>query len=146
MAKKTTGCGTILSLDESGGTTYTAVSNIANVTPATQSRVIVESPELDTCENNGDAGREEVKTMSFMQYWEPGDTDHERVDTMYANNTDGGWKIEYGHDYAVSQPAQTFNGKVQEMAPAQVVSEEVVQRSVTIVLTSSIVTVPGADI
>ena len=147
MGKKATGCGTILSLDESGGTTYTPVSNIANVTPPSPGeRTQVSAPELDTCIDDPELGMKGPRTFAFTQYWEPGDTDHERLDTMYDANTMGGWQIEYPHGpYGVSQPKQTFNGKVQSIGNTQTGPNDTFQRDVVILVNGTITTVPGAD-
>jgi hypothetical protein len=147
MAKKITGCGTVLSMDETGvGDAYVEVSLVANVTAPEQVYADIESNELASCENKTEAGMEEVSVASFTQYWEPGDTDHLRVDTAFTNKTVANWKIEFPAGYAVSQPDIQFDGYVRRIAPQQLGPNDTLQREVEIVRKSAITQTAGADV
>ena len=129
MAKRTLGLGTVVkSADD-------AITLVTNLTPPARSRALIDGTVLTDDLATNELGIEEHSEFTFTQFWEPGDTDHEKVDTAFNTKETKVFKIEYTNS---PQVTDTFSGKVSRLAPQPIELNGLLQREVTIQRTTSI--------
>lgn len=85
MAVKVSACGSAVRLDFGDG--FLTMGLCDSVTPFGRSKAIVETPDL-SCAASAEVGREEQSTMTFTQYWDPKDEDHEEVEANFDDSID----------------------------------------------------------
>jgi hypothetical protein len=85
MPKKLSGCGFVVRVDLSGGSTFTTVGLVDSISPWGRSKVVIETPTLD-CTASAEVGREEQSTISFTQYYDPQDADMVAFDTNFVDS------------------------------------------------------------
>jgi hypothetical protein len=135
MADKNLALGSVVKVDHDADATYTVVGNVTSVTPPGRKRVRVDQTALADTLKTYALGIEDFSEFTFAQYWDPGDTNHEIIDTLFGNNTDVNWQCLYG-----SAPIQTdqFSGKVSDMTPGELTTDGMIMRTVTVQRTGAI--------
>jgi hypothetical protein len=136
MAAKLLGLGTVTKVDEDGNTTgHTTVTLTVELTPPERSRALIDASTLGDSLATYAAGIEEHSSYTFTQYWEPGDTQHESLDTLFVSRNAVQWQIVY-----TSTPAKTdtFTGFISSLAPQAITINGLVTRVVTIQRTGAI--------
>lgn len=130
MANKLLGLGTLVKVDEnddaSGHTTCTLVMN---ATPPARERELIDGTSLSDTLATYEAGIETHSEFTFTQFWEPGDTQHESIDTLFGAKTVVEWQIVYTNGTPVTDE---FEGFVSRMAPQSIETNSLVTREVTI--------------
>jgi hypothetical protein len=127
MASKILGLGTVVKVADA------AITLLLSATPPKRSRVLIDGTALaDTLATN-ELGIESHSEFVFTQFWEPNDTMHQSIDTLFENKTEAVFKTEYTNGVSDS-----FSGKVSELAPQQIESGGLIQRQVTIQRTTAI--------
>jgi hypothetical protein len=81
-AVKVSACGSAVRLQFTELDGFITMGLTDSITPFGRSKTIVETPDL-SCQSSAQVGREEQSTMSFTQYWDPQDTDHQKVDDNF---------------------------------------------------------------
>jgi hypothetical protein len=129
MATSILGLGTVVSVDDDdSGTTFTAVTLVIDATPPGRERQEVDETHLTSTLEVAEMGIETASYFEFTQYWEPEDTVHAAIDTLFGSKTQVIWTI----GYANSTTTDTFEGKVQMLGPEQITKEQKVKRKVKI--------------
>jgi hypothetical protein len=148
--KKQIGLGSLFEMDPAGGSTYVAVSMVINLTPPGRERETADGGVLDEALDVPVQAREAASETRFLQFWEPGDTDHERLDTVFegtggAGSQDVGdvatFRITYPHDGTATSstaPIDTFSGWVKRLGPESVDASGTYRREVVIQRTTDI--------
>jgi len=85
MAVKVTACGSVVRLDFGDDDGFTTMGLTDSITPFPLSKAIVETPDL-SCNSSAEVGREEQSTMSFTQFWDPQDDDHNKVEDNFIDS------------------------------------------------------------
>ena len=134
---KTIGKGTLVKLDPvNGGVTFVAVGCIRETTPPGRERNTAEGTCITDDLEIELPGNEAVSEFTFMQFWAPGETNDEIIDTLFGSKVSGEWQV----TYPLATPVvDVFSGFVKEIGPEQIVSNEVLSRSVTVSRDSAIV-------
>lgn len=123
MAVKVSACKTVVRLDFGIG--FVTMGLCDSVTPFGKSKSIIDTPDL-TCVTSAQVGREEQSTMTFTQFWDPQDAQHNMVDLNFEQSqTDVSKKTIVAHlvtpDYITNAAAAALS-KVTYEASVQIVS------------------------
>jgi hypothetical protein len=135
MASKYIGLGTLFKVDENDdGTSHTTITLVITGTPPARKRERIDGTALADTLSTFEPGIEQHSEMMFTQFWEPGDTQHESIDTLFDAKTVVEWQIAYTTAGVVDE----FEGWVSDMEPEPIVHNGIFQRKVTIQRTSAI--------
>ncbi|HBE69450.1 MAG TPA: hypothetical protein DDW52_15000 [Planctomycetaceae bacterium] len=145
VQRKTVAKGTKLSIGPAGGA-LAYFGRIQTYTPPSQDRQIIEAPELDPQDDDGnplegdpvELGDEILGEFSFEMYWDPKHADAEQLDTWWANKTNLTFQLDSPHD--TDGARMVYNGKIKTLSHAQLAKRDYYKRTVTVVRTSGITT------
>lgn len=138
---KQIGLPSILEMDPAGGTTYAAATLVSEMTPPARNLAEVDAMALGETLNVPVAGIEESSELNFSQWWEAGDTEHERYDTIFDSQAEAQFRITYPHlgVESTDQPyADVFKGKVRGLTPGAINPGSVISRGVRVRRTGAI--------
>ena len=114
----------------------TKITFVRSITPPTFSREDVNATDLDdTVQYNIPSDPEDPGEVTIEMYWTSGDTNDELLDTDFGARTIGSWKIVFASP--ITRTA-TFSAWVKQLSPAQIESNSVISRTITLRLTSAI--------
>lgn len=134
MAAKWIGLGTVFKVDENDdAANHTAITLVMSGTPPPRTRVRIPAVALSDTLATDELGIEGVSDFVFTQFWEPGDTQHESIDTLFGSKAEVEWQIVY-----TSGETDEWNGKVVDIVPQAIVHDGVYQRQVTVHRTGAI--------
>lgn len=130
MASKQVALGTILKVDDDdSGATFTTITLAMDATPPARKRERIPTAALsDTLQTNS-AGIELASEFSFNQYWHPGDTMHQMIDTLFGSKASVIWNIVTPHGTPVTD---SFEGWVSDMEPSVLTVDGMYMRKVTV--------------
>lgn len=140
MASKLLGLGTVVSVDENdGGSGFTTCTLVLSCTPPNRKRARIDGTSLSDTLATYEGGIEEHSEFSFTQFWEPEDTQHASLDTLFASASLTAGKVLWNIVY-VASPGTTdsFEGWISDLEPQTITASGLVQRNVTIQRTSAI--------
>lgn len=136
MATKQIGLGTLVKVDENDdGTSHTTLTIVMDATPPPRTRVRVDQVSLDDLLATDAPGIEDKSDFVFNQYWHPGDTVHQHVDTLFGAKTIVEWQCVYPFGTPVTDE---FEGWVAAMEPSTITHNGIISRRVTVHRTSAI--------
>jgi hypothetical protein len=128
MASKFLGHGTLFKVDEDdSGATFTTITLVIDGTPPARKRVRIDATSLTDTLSIYKMGMEDFSEFSFNQFWDPLDTQHVSLDTLFTNKTQVIWTITY-----TSTEVDSFEGFVSELTPATLVKDGLMMRKVTV--------------
>lgn len=130
MADRQIGYGTLVKVDENDdGSSHTTCTLVMSTTPPGRSRANVDVTAIDDALMTYAPGQEEHSEFVFTQMWDPGDTQHEAIDTLFGAKTVVEWQVVYcGSGVATDE----FEGYVSALEPAAITANEKMTRQVTI--------------
>ena len=135
MATKQVGLGALVKVDDDGDASFTTVGLTRSITPPPRSRALVDGTALEDDLAVNEAGIEEASELSFTQFWHPGDTNHEIMDTLFGSKAKVDWQIVYPFATPVTDE---FEGFVSALAPEQIEPGNIISRQVTVQRTGAI--------
>ena len=136
MASKVIGLGSLVKCDfDDDGNSHETVGLTRDLTPPGRAYNLVEAVALEDTLEVAELGIEERSEFTFTQFWKPGDTGHEKIDTLFNNKTEVEWQIVYP---LASPITDEFLGKVSAIAPEQITPKGTISRAVTVQRTSAI--------
>lgn len=136
MAAKLLGLGTVAKVDENDdGTSHTVVTLVTELTPPARSRELIDATTLSDTLATYSPGIEQHSEYVFTQYWEPGDSQHESIDTLFGSKAIVEWQVVYTNG---TPKTDEFEGFVSALTPAAITINGIVSRSVTIQRTSAV--------
>lgn len=128
MASKYIGLGTVMSVDEDdSGTTFTAITLCISGTPPARKRERIDGTSLSDTLATYELGIEQHSEFTFTQFWEPEDTMHASIDTLFGSKA----QVIFTIAYTTGGTTDTFECKVSDMEPAEFVHNSIYQRKVT---------------
>jgi len=128
MASKYLGLGSVFKVDEDdNGTGHTTITLTVDGTPPARKRVRIDATALTDTLSTYKMGMEDFSEFSFNQFWDPVDTQHASIDTLFANKTVVEWQIVY-----TSGETDEFEGYVSAIEPATIVKDQLLMRKVTV--------------
>lgn len=129
MASKYIGLGTVMSVDEDdSGSAFTAITLCINGTPPARKRERIDGTVLSDTLATYELGIEQHSEFTFTQFWEPEDTVHASLDTLFGAKT----QVIFTITYTTTATVDTFEGKVSDLEPAEFVHNSIYQRKVTV--------------
>ena len=139
MADKTIANGTLLKYDEDGnGTGHSTIGEITNITPPGRTRDDVDVTDVADTFVEYEPSIPDYGELTFEQLWHAGDSNHELIDTAFANAPAARlyeWQIVYPYSTPVTDE---FTGYVKAISPTSIGPKDSIKRTVTIKLTSDI--------
>lgn len=134
MASKYLGLGTLFKVDEDdSGSVFTTITLAIDGTPPARKRVRIDATALSDTLSTYKMGMEDHSEFSFTQYWDPLDTQHVSLDTLFAAKTQVIWTITY-----TSGEVDSFEGFVSELSPQTLQKDNLLTRKVTVQRKTSI--------
>ena len=115
----------------------TAVGEVRSVTPPSNVRERVESDDLSSTIKTSLPGIYAEDEIEFVQLYEPGDADHEAINTLQANQTTSAWSLVYppkpdGDGSTTATQTKTFNAIVMDITEAEMDNSSIISRTVTL--------------
>jgi hypothetical protein len=129
MAAKNLGLGTVLTVNS-----VTLTLGI-DATPPAKKRALIDGSTLSDSLATYEAGIEEHSEYMFTHFWEPGDTMHEGIDTLFGSKAEVAITLDYTDSGTTTE---TFNGIVSDLEPQTIQKDNLLMRKVTIQRTGSI--------
>tara|TARA_Y100000593_G_scaffold14649_1_gene28104 strand:- start:66 stop:488 length:423 start_codon:yes stop_codon:yes gene_type:complete len=123
----------------------TAVGEVRSVTPPNNVRERVESDDLSSTIKTSLPGIYAEDEIEFVQLYEPGDADHEAINTLQANQTTSAWSLVYppkpdGDGTTTATQTKTFNAIVMDISEAEMDNSSIISRTVTLARQGAITT------
>ena len=130
MADKQIGLGTLVKVDEdANGSGHTTVTLVMSTTPPGRSRENVDITAIDDTLMTYAPGQEQHSQFVFRQMWDPLDTVHEHMDTLFGSKAIVEWQVVYcGSGVATDE----FEGYVSNLEPQEITANGRIERTVTI--------------
>lgn len=135
-ADKAVGFGTLVKVDHDADTVFTTLELITDVKPPKQAYKMVDSTVLADTQEQTECGILEQTEFPMTHLWDPTDTNHTMLDTLFTNKTKVNWQIVF-----VNYPAtltMQFQGRVVELDPEPVAKDKCVARKLKILRTGAI--------
>jgi hypothetical protein len=123
MAVKNLGLGTVITCNA------VEITLIVDATPPAKKRALIDGSVLADTLATYEPGIEEHSEYIFTHLWEPGDTVHEGLDTLFGSKATIAFTIAYA-DTGVT--TETFNGKVSDLEPQPITKDGLLSRKVTV--------------
>jgi hypothetical protein len=128
MASKYLGLGTLFKVDEDdSGSTFTTITLCIDGTPPARKRVRIDGTTLDATLSTYELGMEDFSEFTFTQLWDPIDTQHASLDTLFGAKTVVIWTITY-----TSTEVDSFEGYVSALEPTTLTKDGLCSRKVTV--------------
>lgn len=128
MASKYLGLGTVLKVDEDdNGSGHTTITLCVDATPPARKRVRIDGVTLDATLSTYELGMEDFSEFTFTQFWDPIDTQHASLDTIFGTKLVVEWQIVY-----TSTEIDEFEGYVSRLEPQPLVKDGLNSRKVTV--------------
>lgn len=135
MASNQLGLGSLVKVDHDADASYTTVGLVRTITPPARVRIRIDGTVLADTLKTYEMGVEDFSELQFLQLWEPGDSNHEILDTLFGSKAEVNWQVLYG-----SGPVQTdqFAGKVSDLTPEPIEIDALLARVVMVQRTGAI--------
>lgn len=127
--------GTLLKVDATQGGTFVTQPLVDGVTPPNRTRSEIEGKALGDTLDVPLLGIEAPSRISFTQFWHPGETEHEKLDTLFGSKDEFDVQIVTPHG---TPKTDEFTAQVVEITPEQLTPTGAYKRSVTLLRTTAI--------
>lgn len=128
MANKYLGLGSVFKVDEDdNGSGHTTITLCVDGTPPARKRVRIDATALTDTLSTYKMGMEDFSEFSFTQFWDPVDTQHASLDTLFGSKAVVEWQIVF-----TSGETDEFEGFVSELSPATIVKDQLLTRKVVV--------------
>lgn len=135
MADKQIALGTLLKTDITTPASFVTHTLVKEITPPPRVREEIDGKDLGDTFDVPLLGIEQVSKMTFKQYWHPGDTEHEKMDTVFGSKVAFDVQIVTPHTVPKTDK---FTVKVIGLTPETLSTGGVYSRDVELLRTSSI--------
>lgn len=135
MASKQIALGTLLKTDATTPATFATHTLVKEITPPPRVREEIDGKDLGDTFDVPLLGIEQVSKVTYKQYWHPGDTEHELIDTKFGNQVEFSIQIVTPHTVPVTDE---FTVKVVGMSPETLSTGGVYSRDVELLRTGAI--------
>jgi hypothetical protein len=132
---KQIGLGTLIKLDSSGGGVFVTQPLVMSATPPPRVREEIDAVGITDTLDVPALGIEQRSYFEFAQFWHPGETEHAKIETMFATNVEGAIQIVTPH---ATPKTLEFDCKVTKIEPESLDASGMYKRKVTFVRTSAI--------
>lgn len=135
MADRQVSLGSVVKLDHDDNATFDAVGLITNVSPPPRTRQRVNAMVLGDDLETDKMAAEAISDMTITQLWHPGDTEHEKIDTLFDSKDEVSWQIITPHSTPV---VDEFVGVVASLDPSPREAGNMIARDFTVHRVSAI--------
>ncbi len=135
MASKQIALGTIIKTDQATANTFVAHTLLIDATPPAREREQIDAPGLGDTLDVPELGVESRSMFTFNQYWHPGDTEHEKMDTAFGSKATFSIQIVTPHSTAITDE---FDVKITKLTPEVLTRNGLYKRQVEMVRVSAI--------
>jgi len=135
MADKQIALGTLLKTDITTPASFVTHTLVKEITPPPRVREEIDGKDLGDTFDVPLLGIEQISKVTFVQYWHPGDTEHEKLDTVFGSRATFAVQIVTPHTVPKTD---TFSVKVVRLAPATLSTGGTYQREVELLRTTAI--------
>ena len=135
MASKQAALGSIFKVDATQGGVFASHTLVEQVTPPPRVREEIDAKALEDTLDVPLTGIEGVSKVELVQHWHPGDTEHEKLDTLFDSQDEADFQIVSPHGTPVTDE---FSGKVVGLTPETLEPSGAWKRGATILRTSDI--------
>jgi len=129
MADRQVSLGQVVKLDHDDDASFDAVGLITSVSPPPRTRQRVNAMVLGDSLETDKAAAEAISDFTFTQLWHPGDTEHEKIDTLFDSKAEREWQLVTPHSTPVTDE---FTGVVMSMDPSPREVGNLIARDVTV--------------
>lgn len=133
MPSKQIATGTVVKINYGSG--LVTENLVQSVTSPPRTREQIEADSIGDTFSVPELGIEEKSEYPMVQFWHPGDTEHEKLDTAFGGKTELTMQIVTPHSTAVTEE---FTAKVTALEPEELSKGNVYKRNVTFVRTGAI--------
>lgn len=123
------GLGTLVKVDHDGDTSFDTISAIPELTPPGQEREEVDITVLEDTMEQMRAGIDRATTFEFMLRWDPTDTNHAIISTLYGSKAIVNWQIVLPFETPITG---AFAGYVSAIRPEKVEKGQPIRCNVTV--------------
>lgn len=135
MASKQIALGTILKTDHNTDATFESMTLVDQITPPARTREEIEGKSLGDTLDVPLLGIEAPSRLEFTQYWHPGDSEHEKLDTLFGSKAEFDLQVVTPHSTPVTDE---FSGQVVSLSPEQLTPSGAYKRQVVVLRTTAI--------
>lgn len=135
-ADKSVGFGTLVKVDHDADTVFTTLELVTDVKPPKKAYKMVDATVLADTAEQTECGIEEQTEFPMTHFWDPTDTNHSMLDTLFANKTKVNWQIVFANYPSAITAA--FPGRVVELDPEPIAKDKIVTRKVKVLRTGAI--------
>lgn len=135
MASKQIALGTILKTDHNTDATFESMTLVDQITPPARTREEIEGKALGDTLDVPLLGIEAPSRLEFTQYWHPGDSEHEKLDTLFGSKAEFDLQVVTPHSTPVTDE---FSGQVVSLSPEQLTPSGAYKRQVVVLRTTAI--------
>jgi hypothetical protein len=127
--------GSILKTDHDDSGTFDAMTLVRQITPPARTRKKIEGLTLGDTFEVPELGIEAESEMEFTQFWQPGDTEHEKIDTLFGSKAVLPIQLVTAHG---TPKTDEFETKVVAIEPEAWTPDGLYARKITLLRTSAI--------
>ena len=135
MADRQIANGTILKVDHDSDTVFTTIACGKEATPPGEERNEADGTCFEDTTEQMLPGIEAASVYTFLQVWDPTDTNHLIIDTLYTSKAIVNWQIIYPFATPITEQ---FAGRVIGKSPEKLDNASVISRTVRIRRTGAI--------
>lgn len=129
------GLGCVVQVDPAGSTSYVTIDQVVSFSPPERMRELVDATSLDDTLQTYIPGIEKHSKCEISFVWDPDDSDHAAIYTLFGSKAEAQWKL----TYTDSTPATwTFKGKVSDFVLESIEHNKALMAKVTVQRTNSI--------
>lgn len=129
------GLGTLFKVDSTQGGTFVTHPLTDSITPPPRDRARIESLVHADTLNVPLLGVEETSEFSVTYYWHPGQTEHEKLDTLFGSKNEFDCQIVYPFATPVTDE---FSVKCVNLSPEAITPTGAIKRTATLLRTTAI--------
>lgn len=135
MATKQVALGTVLKTDHDQDASFDVMDCISSLTPPGRERAEIEGKCLGDTLDVPLLGIEAPSRLTFVQFWEPGDTEHEKLDTLFDSKAEFDVQIVTPHATPITDE---FTAQVVRLGPEELTPDSAYKREVVLLRTTAI--------
>lgn len=129
MADRQIGNGTLVKVDHDSDTNFTTVACVNQTTPPGQERAEADATCFEDTVEQMLTGIETASEFVFRQVWDPTDTNHLIIDTLYTSKAEVNWQLVLPFATPITMQ---FSGVVIGKSPEVIENSSVISRNVRI--------------
>lgn len=116
-------------------TTYVSIGCLKAATPPPEERETTDASCLGQTDPILQVGAKQPVEFEFTAAWDPGDTEHTNLQTIFDNKCNANWRLQ-NSDFTSS--TGTFTGRIIALSPQPINRGDIVTRQIRVAMSSTI--------